>query len=135
MYKDRKIVERISEIMTELQLTQKKLESDIGIDQSSISQMLGLHRSALPLIKAMSKVYGINRNWLLTGLGEKYSQLPTNQESTRYEELIYRERLALVKDLNSLQFRHQDLMNEACKIMENVLKVNARLMYGNDLVL
>lgn len=134
MYKDKRIIERINEIMQERGLTQTALESDTGITQSTISQILSLHRGALPLIEAMSKVYGINREWLLTGLGEKYGLIPLGR-SSRHGELSEGERLLLVKELNMLQLRHQDLMNESSKIMESVLKVNAQLMYGNDLVL
>lgn len=134
MYKDKRIIERINEVMLGRGLTQTSLESDTGITQSTISQILSLHRSALPLIEAMSKTYGINREWLLTGLGEKYGLSPLGR-SSRHGELSDGERLLLVKELNTLQLRHQDLMNESSKIMESVLKVNARLMYGNDLVL
>lgn len=134
MYKDKRIIERIGEVMRERGLTQTALESDTGITQSTISQILSLRRSALPLIEGMSKTYGINREWLLTGLGEKYGLVPTGR-SNRHGELSDGERLLLVKELNTLQLRHQDLMNEASKIMESVLKVNSQLMYGNDLIL
>ena len=131
MYKDERIIGRIREIMKERNINQKALESDTGIVQSSISQMLGLHRSALPLIEAMSKVYGVNREWLLTGLGEKYGLIPIGR-SSRHGELSDGERLLLVKELNTLHFRHQDLMNESSRIMEIVAKVNSRLMYGEE---
>ena len=47
-YRDEKIISRIKEVMKERVLTQKRLENDTGIAQSSISQMFGLKRSALP---------------------------------------------------------------------------------------
>ena len=138
MYKDPRIIERINEIMNERQLTQKTLEGDTGISQSSISQMFSLSRSALPLIECITKVYGVNRNWMLTGRGDKY--LVTSNGSGRHGELTDGERLVLIQELNTLQLRQQELMNETCsmlneanKNMKNLIKINERLMF-NDIM-
>ena len=127
-YRDEKIISRIKEVMKERVLTQKRLENDTGIAQPSISQMFGLKRSALPLIMAMSKVYGINREWLLTGLGEMYG-LGSANKSNRHGELLDVERIQLLKELNAIQFRHQDLMNESSKIMALIVKVIEKSLY------
>ena len=134
VYIDENIVQRIREVMREKGVTQKGLESDVDIVQSSISQILNLKRSSLPLVEAMSNAYGINKEWLLTGFGEKYSNSAQDQLPVCLQgELTTEDRLTLVREMNALYKRHQEIMDEAGKIMERIAKINERLIFGGNI--
>lgn len=132
-YNNNDIVDRIKEIMSEKFLNQTSLGRELGFSQSNISQILRKERGAMPLIEKISQNYNVSREWLLTGLGSKYMDYEEKSKSSDLSELTNQERLSLVRELNELQKRHQDLMKEAGGIMDRVIKINERLLFGGKI--
>lgn len=129
-YKDGKIKERIEEVMREKGLSQKDLTEQTGICQSSISAILRLQRSPMPLIEKMDVVMGINKTWLLTGGGQKYN-ISDQSYSKNIANLSIEERAKMINDINQLYKRHQDLLSEASEVMKQIVELNKSLLLSN----
>lgn len=54
-------------------ITQKEFGKKIGVSNNYISEIEAEKKTpALPVILSLEYIYGINREWLLQGKGEKY---------------------------------------------------------------
>ena len=85
---------RIKELRTEFHITQKQLADRIGIKQGSLSDVERERVQATDrVIKAISREYRINENWLRTGEGEMI-----NESAVSFEELV----MSMVSDLDEL---------------------------------
>jgi len=85
---------RIKELRTEFHITQKQLADRIGIKQGSLSDVERERVQATDrVIKAISREYRINENWLRTGEGEMI-----NESAVSFEELV----MSMVADLDEL---------------------------------
>jgi len=70
------IVERLVEIRTECKLSQNQLAKQLDVSRSSICEIeAGKYPVKKVYALALQALLGINANWLLTGLGPKYTGL------------------------------------------------------------
>ncbi len=131
-YKDETIILRIKEVMKEHGLTsQTELGRALGVHQSSISDMFKQKRSTMPLVDAISEHWNVSKQWLLTGSGMKYATVINDAE---LPSLTNTERVELVKKLNDLYARHQEIMGEAQEIMKSIVEINKKLILdGTDI--
>jgi transcriptional regulator with XRE-family HTH domain len=132
-YKNEEIKNRIEEIMREKGLSGKGLAEDLSYDQSSISAVLNLKRSPMALIEKMSEAYGISKTWFLTGGGTKFtsSEQIIDKKLANVNNLSIEERAKMINDVNQLYKRHQDLLEEASKVMKQIVELNKALLINN----
>lgn len=134
-YRDADVIERIKEIMHEESLNQKGLMDATGIVQSSVSAILNGKRSPEPLVNAMSEKLGINKQWLFTGVGFKYSNSKNIAENINdiasCESVSIEEKVGLMKEMNALYEKHQSLLEEAQNIMKTIVEINKKILISN----
>jgi transcriptional regulator with XRE-family HTH domain len=88
------IGKRIKKLRTELRITQNKMADRIGIKQGSLSDIERERVQATDrVIKAISREYRINENWLRTGEGEML-----DEASVSFEEFV----MSMIADLDEL---------------------------------
>lgn len=131
-YRNVSICERIKDIMHEESLSQKELADKTNVVQSSISAILNGKRSPEPLVNAMSEKMGINKQWLVNGVGFKYENskiiAESNNDIAGGEELSMEGRVSLMKEMNALYEKHQSLLAEAQNIMKTIIEINKRIL-------
>lgn len=129
---EKKINERIKEIMCEKGYNQSELADITGIAQSTISAILRGARKHTPLTDALSEKFGINKEWLLSGVGFKYSN------STNITERLHLDittRTAIMREVNALYTKHQSLLEEAGKVMATIVELNKKILLNDDYVM
>lgn len=126
------ICERIKEVMHEESLSQKELSDKTGVVPSSISAILSGKRSPDPLVNAMTEKLGINKQWLVNGVGLKYENSKNFAETenipTNCDALAMEDRIALMKEMNSLYEKHHSLLEEAQGIMKTIVEINKKII-------
>ena len=130
-YKDEAIVNRIKEVMKEKGLsTQTELEAALGKNQSTISAVFKLKRSAMPIVEAISEKYQVSKQWLLSGTGMKYMPVTQTTYNTQTDttHMGNDERVELIRQLNDLYTRHQSIMIEEQEIMKSIVEINKKLL-------
>lgn len=134
-YRDVDICERIKDVMHEMSLGQKDLSSKTGVVQSSISAILSGKRSPSPLVKAMSDKMGINKEWLVNGVGLKYESSENiasdSNDVAKFQNISQDERIGLIKEMNALYKKHQSLLDEASSIMKTIVEINKKILISN----
>lgn len=131
-YRNVDICKRIKDIMHEESLNQKDLADKTGVVQSSISAMLNGKRSPEPLVNAMSDKMGINKQWLVNGVGLKYENSKIIAEDSKRilscEGLSVEDKVSLMKEMNALYEKHQSLLEEAQSIMKTIIEINKKIL-------
>jgi transcriptional regulator with XRE-family HTH domain len=89
--------ERFRQLRKELGLSQIDLSDKLGVNPSAISQMeSGRIRPSLDTMMLLSKNYGINLHWLITGRGDMYENTgevrkpPAKAQLTQLQEMLNR---------------------------------------------
>lgn len=129
---DRKVIGRIKEIMREQQLNQIMLSEKTGVIRSSISAILSGIRSNRPLVDAMAEKMGVNKDWLLIGSGFKYTNSQKVANVAESSHLDINERNTIMKELNALYARHQNLLEEASGIMKTIVELNKKILLNEN---
>lgn len=131
-YRNVNICERIKDIMHEATLSQKELAEKTGVVQSSISAILNGKRSPDPLVSAMGDKMGINKEWLVNGIGFKYENSKIIAEDSKNiascENLSMEDKVSLIKEMKALYDKHQSLLNEAQNIMKTIMEINKKII-------
>lgn len=83
--------ERLQEVMNEKGVTKYRVAKDLRISATTLSNYLNNKtKPDVTKLEVMSRLLGVNRQWLLTGEGEKYRKL-TVEENEGVDELSVRE--------------------------------------------
>ncbi len=83
--------ERLQEVMNEKGVTKYRVAKDLRISATTLSNYLNNKtKPDVTKLEVMSRLLGVNRQWLLTGEGEKYRKL-TVEENEGIDELSVRE--------------------------------------------
>lgn len=127
---DNQIIERIKEVMREKGYNQSELADITGIAQSTISAILRGARKHTPLINALSEKLGINKEWLLSGVGVKYKNSTDITDSTHLDITA---RAAIMREVNVLYARHQNLLEEAGKVMATIVELNKKILLNENI--
>lgn len=134
-YRDKDVCERIKDVMHEMSLGQKELSNKTGVVQSSISAILNGKRSPLPLVNAMSGNMGINKEWLINGVGLKYEKSKDIASDcvdiASCDNLAMEDKVSLMKEMNALYKKHQSLLDEASSIMKTIVEMNKKILISN----
>lgn len=126
---EKRINERIKEIMCEKGYNQSELADITGIAQSTISAILRGARKHTPLINALSEKLGINKEWLLSGVGVKYKNSTAITDNTHLDITA---RAAIMREVNALYARHQNLLEEAGKVMATIVELNKKILLNEN---
>lgn len=129
---DKQIIERIKEVMREQQLNQGMLSEKTGVIRSSISAILSGTRNNKPLVNAMAEKMGVNKEWLLLGSGFKYSESNDVANVAESSQFDINERNAIMRELNALYSRHQNLLEEASEIMKTIVELNKKILLNEN---
>lgn len=126
--RDQSVITRLKEVMNESGLNQSEFSSEVKVAQPTISAIYNLKRNADPLVDAVSKRYGISKQWLLTGMGIKYLQKVEEMTDDSLKVLSNNDRAELLRRLNLLYERHQAIMSEEQEIMMSIVELNRKLI-------
>jgi len=101
--------ERFRQLRKELGLSQIDLSDKLGVNPSAISQMeSGRIRPSLDTMMLLSKNYGINLHWLITGRGDMYENTgevrkpPAKAQLTQLQEMLNRQLKEIVEAKSNL---------------------------------
>lgn len=85
--------DRIKELRVRLNFNQSDFSSRIGIGQAGLSAIeKGIRNVTDRTIKDICREFNVNEEWLRTGNGEMYNQLPDEDELAKYiEDLLFGE--------------------------------------------
>ncbi len=101
--------ERLRQVRKVLKLSQHELGEKLGINASAISQMESNRiRPSLDTMFLLNKYYGVNLHWLITGVGEMFTD-------SRYQHLDPEK-----SKLNQLQVMLNDQLNAIIKAKKNI---------------
>lgn len=124
----KEVVDRINQIMKENDLDQRSLANQLSIAQPTVSNILNLKRSPNALIDRIVEKYGVEKAWLLYGIGNKFKAIQPEASNKSSDDLSITERVALIKKLNALYERHQSIMSEEQDIMKSIVEINKKLL-------
>lgn len=126
-FRDESVCKRIKEVMKEQSLKQKDLADKTGIVPSTISAILSGTRNPTPLIDAMSEVFGINKEWLMSGVGYKFAQSENLANNSQIDASVT-DKAAIMKEINAMYERHQYLLKEAAEVMRTIVELNKKIL-------
>ncbi|MBR1448322.1 MAG: helix-turn-helix transcriptional regulator [Prevotella sp.] len=115
---------KIKSFMKDRGLKQIELASELGLPQSTISDMINGRRDTFRLAELIATHYNISRDWLMGG-----SEILDNFSGSTIE-LNQEQRQNLLDRLNSLYERHQDIIREEQEIMKQMMAINRMLIVG-----
>jgi transcriptional regulator with XRE-family HTH domain len=124
----KEVVDRINQIMKENGLDQRSLANQLSIAQPTVSNILNLKRSPNALIDRIVEKYGVEKTWLLYGIGNKFKATQPEAFNKSSDDLSITERVALINKLNALYERHQSIMSEEQDIMKSIVEINKKLL-------
>lgn len=131
-YRDEGICSRIKEVMRENALNQKGLVEKTGMKQSSVSDILGMKRSPMPLVEKMVEVFGVNKLWLLSGNGFKYANSEDIAKSDMGKSSAILNKTEILNEVNALYKKHQELLAQAAEIMGTIVDLNKKLLLNTN---
>lgn len=101
---------RLKQVRKELKLKQIDFAKEIGVKGSAISQMENGHiKPSLDTLFLLTKKYGVNLHWLLTGNGEMYTTVvdrklsDTAKSFSKIKDFLTEELMNIVKAKENLQ--------------------------------
>lgn len=130
-YIDKAICERIKEIMRDYTLGQKELAERTGVAQPTISAILNCKRQPMLLVEAVSSVFGINKEWLLTGMGFKSVKAQEIAGEDESRKLTNEDKAEILKELNLMYKKHQTLMMELDATMKTIMELNKKMLLAD----
>lgn len=75
------IGDRISALIKKLKITRLQFGKDVGLTSSSVSKLCQNDTTPAPsTIKSICRTYNVNEEWLTTGKGEIFAELPEETE-------------------------------------------------------
>lgn len=129
------ICERIKDLMREKALSQKELCEQTNMIQSSVSAILNGKRSPMPIIDSVCEIFGVNKEWLLSGVGMKYKQSNDIANAILCDNSAISDKMAIIKEMNELYKKHQSLLQQAQEIMETIVDMNKKILLSDDYVM
>ena len=92
---------RIKSFLKSKKVTQLELSKMTGFTQSVISEIISGKRNPLPLVEKICELYGVSRDFLITGEENKLSDIIANNEEVR-NGLSHDDKVRLLDKLESL---------------------------------
>jgi transcriptional regulator with XRE-family HTH domain len=129
--KSKEVGERIRLILKEKGLSQRQVESDSGINQSVLSDVIRGNRDYEKVVERLSTHYGWSRDFIVMGKGniEQSTIAESNQNDNG---LSKEEKLRLINNLEELYRRHQQLLDDASLVMKEIAAINKLLIIGTN---
>ena len=129
--KSKEVGERIRLILKEKGLSQRQVESDSGINQSVLSDVIRGNRDYEKVVERLSTHYGWSRDFIVMGKGtiEQSNIAESNQNDNG---LSKEEKLRLINNLEELYRRHQQLLDDASLVMKEIAAINKLLIIGTN---
>ncbi|WP_302447490.1 helix-turn-helix domain-containing protein [Paraprevotella clara] len=130
---------RIKSFLKSKKVTQLELSQKIGITQSIISEIISGKRNPLPLVEKICEVYGVSRDYLITGEENKLSDIIANNNIDE-NGLSHDDKVRLLDKLESLYERHQailktisDATKESGDVLKEIAAINKLLIVGTNI--
>jgi len=127
MSDDSGIAERFRYIRTKSGLKQKDFAESLGVSHSVISDIeRGAREPSRKVLTGVAKLYHIDLNWLLLGVGS-IEQTSHNQTSNPEIERLEREIDELKKSIDELERENKELSKELLDRMRQLLELRSEL--------
>lgn len=127
---------RIKALLKGKKVTQLDLAQKTGFTQSIISEMLSGKRNSLPLVEKVCEIYGVSRDYIITGEENKLSDIIANNNIGE-NGLSHEDKIRLLDKLESLYERHQvilqtisDATKEGGEVLREIATINKLLIVG-----
>lgn len=114
---------RIRALMKENKLSQRTVEEYTGINQSVLSEVINGRRDYERVVDKLCSAYGWSRDFIVTGR----NNIANSDNNT---SLSNEERQMLIKTLNELYCKHEDLIQQAGSVMKQIAAINKILIIG-----
>lgn len=129
---------RIKAFLKSKKVTQLELSQKTGFTQSVISEITSGKRNPLPLVEKVCELYGVSRDYLITGEENKLSDIIANNKEVQ-NGLSHDDKVRLLDRLERLYERHQStlhVISEATKesgdILKEIAAINKLLVVGTQ---
>lgn len=130
---------RIKSFLKSKKVTQLELSQKTGITQSVISEITSGKRNPLPLVEKLCELYGLSRDYLITGEENKLSDIIANNEEVR-NGLSHDDKVRLLDRLESLYEKHQAILHtistatkESGDVLKEIATINRLLVVGTQI--
>ena len=81
--------ERLKELRKSLRMTQEQFADNLKLSRNYIAQIeLGSKNPSDRTISDICRVYHVNEDWLRTGAGDMYAELPENRTAAIVSDLL-----------------------------------------------
>lgn len=114
---------RIRALMKENKLSQRAVEEYTGINQSVLSEVINGRRDYERVVDKLCSAYGWSRDFIVTGR----NNIANSDNNT---SLSNEERQILIKNLQELYCKHEDLIQQAGSVMKQIAAINKILIIG-----
>lgn len=130
---------RIKAFLKSKKVTQLELSQKTGFTQSVISEITSGKRNPLPLVEKVCELYGVSRDYLITGEENKLSDIIANNKEIK-NGLSHEDKVRLLDRLESLYERHQSILHtiseatrESGDVLKEIATINKLLIAGSQI--
>jgi len=125
--------DRVREIRKTLNLTMEKFGERLGVTRTAISNIESCNRKVTEqMLKSICREFNINENWLRTGEGNMFRELPEEEETASIVSDLLEEGknnpfyeiiLEIMNTYQELSPKSQEVLrNASAKLLENLQK-------------
>lgn len=86
----------------------------------------------MPIINSVCEIFGVNKEWLLSGVGMKYKQSNDITNAILCDTSAISDKMAIIKEMNELYKKHQSLLQQAQEIMETIVDMNKKILLNEN---
>ena len=113
--------ERIKELRKKLKLTQQEFADALSIKRNTVATYeMGRNEPIDAVIALICKTFGVNEEWLRTGVGDMFLELPEEDEETAYvSELLEDDDNDLYKLIKEIIHTYHDLTPKSKEVLRD----------------
>lgn len=122
---------RLSHLRKELNITQEHMGNRLGITRAAISRLESGHRNLTEsMIKLICSELNVNEDWLRTGEGEMFNEIPTDELDKLAEK--YKLNPLAKKIVESFVTLEEHEMDAVLKLVANIASANDEIAVARE---
>ena len=126
---------RLQEVMNEKGVTKYRVAKDLHMSATTLSNYLkSKTKPDVTKLEVMSRLLGVNRKWLLTGVGEKYRSEKTNIEENSENFSVRDNDGSMVRYLIGIIDKQASSLKARDEEINKLMKIN-EILFGKLTVL
>ena len=126
---------RLQEVMNEKGVTKYRVAKDLHMSATTLSNYLkSKTKPDVTKLEVMSRMFGVNRKWLLTGEGEKYRSEKTNIEENSENFSVRDNDGSMVRYLIGIIDKQASSLKARDEEINKLMKIN-EILFGKLTVL